>query len=115
MNFFRLQPNEVTFRVVTKMRLECDHVSVKSLALLHQKRYLALRDIRIHVRVLHTYQGRNPQTTNGCTVIAPLTCVRYFTSSKRDVVKSSPSDEYAWRCGIPDNLSSITSSTSTPP
>ena len=64
--------------------------SSESLGLLYRERYLALRDSSIHVRVLHTYQGRNPQTTNGCTVIAPLMCVGYFRNASRG--------------GIPDNL-----------
>ena len=80
-------------------------ISVESLALLYREQYLALRDnCRIHVRFLNTFQGWNPQTTNGCTVNAPLTCVNYFSSSEQKVVESSPSDEYAWRDGSPDGL-----------
>jgi hypothetical protein len=80
-------------------------VPVESTASLYQEQYLALRENRkFHVRFLDTYQGRNPLTTNGCTVIAPLTCVQYFTSREENVVEASPSVEYAWRDGIPDGL-----------
>ena len=80
-------------------------VPVESTASLYQDQYLALRENRkFHVRFLDTYQGRNPLTTNGCTVIAPLTCVQYFTSREGNVVEASPSVEHAWRDGIPDGL-----------
>jgi len=38
-----------------------------------------------HVRFLDTYQGRLPGSTNGCTVIAPLTCIQYFTSPDQNL------------------------------
>lgn len=73
--------------------------SVASMTLLYREQYLALRaHTKFHVRFLDTYQGRNPSTINGCTVIAPLTCVQYFTSSEENV------DDVPWRNGIPDNL-----------
>ncbi len=79
--------------------------SVESMSSLYREQYLALRDNgKFHVRFLDTYQGRNPQTTNGCTVIAPLTCVQYFTSSEQNVMEASPSVEFAWWGGIPDGL-----------
>ena len=48
------------------------------------------------VRFLDTYQGRLPGSTNGCTVIAPLTCIQYFTSPDQDLPGR--------RGGIPDEL-----------
>jgi hypothetical protein len=33
---------------------------------------------RVSIRHLPTYQGRNPGSINGCTVIAPLLCIHHF-------------------------------------
>lgn len=35
-----------------------------------------------HIRFLDTYQGRIRGSNNGCTVIAPLTCIQYFTATQ---------------------------------
>ena len=50
----------------------------------------------VRVRFLDTYQGRLPGSTNGCTVIAPLTCIQYFTSPDQNFEGR--------RGGIPDEL-----------
>jgi hypothetical protein len=74
--------------------------SVMSMTLLYREQYHALYNRnKFHIHFLNTYQGRNPSTTNGCTVIAPLTCVQYFTSSEEKRDELSP-----WNNGIPDSL-----------
>ncbi|KAL7550903.1 hypothetical protein ACHAWF_014111 [Thalassiosira exigua] len=79
---------------------------VASLSDFYEEKYLALRDRDVfHVRFLDTFQGRNPASTNGCTVIAPLTCVQYFTSRDQNRPSSPASRrEPHWHNGIPDDL-----------
>eukprot|EP00956_Cyclotella_meneghiniana_P043200 scaffold257518_cov103-Cyclotella_meneghiniana.AAC.1 len=38
------------------------------------------------IRFLDTYQGRIRGSNNGCTVIAPLTCIQYLTATNQDNV-----------------------------
>ncbi|KAL9182399.1 hypothetical protein ACHAXT_013051 [Thalassiosira profunda] len=72
-----------------------------SLASLYQEQYQTLRQKdKFHVRFLDTFQGRNPNSTNGCTVIAPLMCVQFFTSSEVNDI----STHEVWNNGIPDDL-----------
>jgi len=83
--------------------------SIMSMTLLYREQYRAMYNCgKFHIHFLNTYQGRNPSTTNGCTVIAPLTCVQYFTSSEeKNVVnnKMETMDELSpWNNGIPDRL-----------
>ena len=83
--------------------------SIMSMTLLYREQYRAMYNRgKFHIHFLNTYQGRNPSTTNGCTVIAPLTCVQYFTSSEeKNVVnnKMETMDELSpWNNGIPDRL-----------
>jgi len=80
--------------------------NIASLASLYQEQYQALRGKhKFHVRFLDTFQGRNPKSTNGCTVIAPLTCIQYFTSHEQNSVTSTSHDESTvWKNGIPDDL-----------
>ena len=76
---------------------------VAALAALYRARYRALRDAgEVHVRFLDTFQGRVAVSTNGCTVIAPLLCVQYFTSTDRNAAASPR--EAAWDGGLPDGL-----------
>ena len=86
-----------------------DKNSVAILASLYQEQYTSLREKGVfHVRFLDTYQGRNPLSTNGCTVIGPLLCIHYFTCSEENRVSSSASifseDKLYWDSGIPDEL-----------
>lgn len=86
--------------------------AIASLTSFYRERYLALCEEGIfHIRFLDTYQGRNPNSTNGCTVIAPLMCVQYFTSYPSDhdaqqVQKHEYNDAsvFPWNDGIPDEL-----------
>jgi len=51
----------------------------------YREKYESLRENgSIHVRFLDTYQGRISESTNGCTVVAPLMCINYFTSQRTD-------------------------------
>jgi len=76
---------------------------VVSLSSLYEEQYHSLRNKnKFHVRFLDTFQGRNPNSTNGCTVIAPLTCIQYFTSNEQNTV--SLDDSSTWNNGIPDEL-----------
>ncbi len=51
----------------------------------YREKYESLRENgSIHVRFLDTYQGRISESTNGCTVVAPLMCINYFTSERTD-------------------------------
>jgi len=75
---------------------------VASLASLYRQQYHALRhESKFHVRFLDTFQGRIADSTNGCTVIAPLMCIHYFTSTDRNAV---PPRDSTWDRGIPDGL-----------
>ena len=53
----------------------------------YREKYKSLRENgSIHVRFLDTYQGRIAESTNGCTVVAPLMCINYFTSERSDAM-----------------------------
>lgn len=52
---------------------------------------------KFHVRFLDTYQGRIQGSTNGCTVIAPLTCIQYFVTPE-----CNSHSGRVWNAGIPD-------------
>ena len=76
--------------------------NVASLISLYQEQYHTLKEKdKFHVRFLDTYQGRNPNSTNGCTVIAPLTCIQYFTSIEQNNLSTQ---ELTWNNGVPDDL-----------
>eukprot|EP00569_Conticribra_weissflogii_P001263 CAMPEP_0171355902 /NCGR_PEP_ID=MMETSP0878-20121228/45456_1 /TAXON_ID=67004 /ORGANISM="Thalassiosira weissflogii, Strain CCMP1336" /LENGTH=1026 /DNA_ID=CAMNT_0011861909 /DNA_START=34 /DNA_END=3114 /DNA_ORIENTATION=+ len=61
------------------------NVDLRSMTQRYRQRYQTLLAKRkFHYRFLQTYQGRNPESTNGCTVIAPLTCIHYFIHSEDD-------------------------------
>lgn len=76
---------------------------IDSLVLKYKEQYHTLRDkYQFHVRFLDTFQGRNPHSTNGCTVIAPLTCIQYFCSVEQNTSVSL--QETTWENGIPDEL-----------
>lgn len=83
--------------------------NVAILASLYQEQFTSLREKGVfHIRFLDTYQGRNPLSTNGCTVIGPLLCIHYFTCSEENRVSSSASifseDKLYWDSGIPDEI-----------
>jgi len=83
--------------------------NVANLTTLYQEQYTSLREKGVfHIRFLDTYQGRNPLSTNGCTVIGPLLCIHYFTCSEENRVSSSASifseDKLYWDSGMPDEL-----------
>jgi hypothetical protein len=60
-------------------------VPVSVLAKQYREKYELLRENgSINVRFLDTYQGRIAESTNGCTVVAPLMCINYFTSEGTD-------------------------------
>jgi len=61
-------------RRVTKSRLE-----IETLHMLYHEDFVSLWNAgRIRVTHVETYQGKNPGSTNGCTVIAPLLCIHHF-------------------------------------
>eukprot|EP00804_Cyclotella_cryptica_P026791 CCRYP_007985-RA/>CCRYP_007985-RA protein AED:0.14 eAED:0.32 QI:0/0/0/1/0.5/0.33/3/0/732 len=62
-----------------------------------QKFHSLVESEKVHVRFLDTYQGRIPGSTNGCTVIAPLTCIQYFITPE-----SNTHSSHAWNHGLPD-------------
>ena len=91
---------------------------VSSLSKLYRDQYAVLRDKdKFHVRFLDTFQGRCQGSTNGCTVIAPLTCIQYFTSNdddnNMDIMNnvsntnnnvSSATNPTIWHYGLSDDL-----------
>lgn len=94
--------------VVTEApQVTSDTTSVKLLKSVYQEHYSSLRNQhQVHVRFLDTYQGRIPASTNGCTVIAPLMCINYFTSTPEQNRSSCfPMwDDELTNNGIPDQL-----------
>eukprot|EP00980_Cylindrotheca_fusiformis_P021740 scaffold8569_cov139-Cylindrotheca_fusiformis.AAC.10 len=44
-----------------------------------QQDFLALKKKgRVRISQVSTYQGKHPASTNGCTIIAPVTCIHHF-------------------------------------
>ena len=61
-------------RRMTKTRLE-----IETLHMLYHEDFVSLWNSgRVRVTHVDTYQGKNPGSTNGCTVIAPLLCIHHF-------------------------------------
>ena len=59
--------------------------TVAAVANLYREKYNWLRENgSFQVRFLDTYQGRMAESTNGCTVVAPLMCINYFTSERTE-------------------------------
>ena len=84
-------------------------ISTASLSKLYKEQYMTLRDKeQFHIRFLDTYQGRIRGSTNGCTVIAPLTCIQYLVTSEQNRISSASyvagvvCDYDAWDGGLPD-------------
>lgn len=50
-------------------------------ALYHEDFAMLCSTSRVRVNHMTTFQGRLPETVNGCTVIAPLLCIHHFHSS----------------------------------
>ena len=99
--------SESTIAVEEPQHHDKNDASVEALASLYHEQYTILREKSIfHVRFLDTFQGRNPMSTNGCTVIAPLTCIHYFTSTEQNRVASSSEGMHdaVFNHGIPDDL-----------
>jgi hypothetical protein len=66
----------------TKSKTE---IAVGILGALYCEDFDMLRTLnRIRVTRMKTYQGRLPESINGCTVIAPLLCIHHFHSSWGD-------------------------------
>eukprot|EP00577_Skeletonema_sp_RCC1716_P013408 CAMPEP_0113438008 /NCGR_PEP_ID=MMETSP0013_2-20120614/37725_1 /TAXON_ID=2843 ORGANISM="Skeletonema costatum, Strain 1716" /NCGR_SAMPLE_ID=MMETSP0013_2 /ASSEMBLY_ACC=CAM_ASM_000158 /LENGTH=389 /DNA_ID=CAMNT_0000328711 /DNA_START=1 /DNA_END=1170 /DNA_ORIENTATION=+ /assembly_acc=CAM_ASM_000158 len=77
----------------TKRDQQGSKLSVAMVAKQYREKYESLRENgSIHVRFLDTYQGRIAESTNGCTVVAPLMCINYFTSDRTDA-KNGIADE----------------------
>jgi hypothetical protein len=77
----------------TKRDQQGSKLSVAMVAKQYREKYESLRENgSIHVRFLDTYQGRIAESTNGCTVVAPLMCINYFTSERTDA-KNGIADE----------------------
>lgn len=71
----------------TKPEQKTIKVPVSLVAKQYRQKYESLRENgSIHVRFLDTYQGRIADSTNGCTVVAPLMCINYFTSDQTDAM-----------------------------
>lgn len=80
-------------------------LAISSLTSFYRERYLTLcEEGKFHIRFLDTYQGRNPNSTNGCTVIAPLMCVQYFTSDGAEQHKNNDAASNPWNDGILDEV-----------
>jgi len=80
-------------------------LAIASLTSFYRERYLTLcEEGKFHIRFLDTYQGRNPNSTNGCTVIAPLMCVQYFTSDGAQQYENTDAAVNPWNDGIPDEV-----------
>lgn len=81
-------------RRVTKSRLE-----IETLHMLYHEDFVHLWNSgRVRVTHVHTYQGKNPGSTNGCTVIAPLLCIHHFINFTEPGVNGGQSDDP----GLPD-------------
>ncbi len=71
----------------TKREQKAIKVPVSVVTKQYRQKYELLRENgSIHVRFLDTYQGRIADSTNGCTVVAPLMCINYFTSDQTDAM-----------------------------
>lgn len=61
-----------------------DELSIGLLSQYHHEGFDALRNNgRVIVSKIPTWQGRVPDSTNGCTVIAPLLCIHHFHNSSQ--------------------------------
>ena len=77
-------------------------VPVAMIAKQYKDKFYSLRgEGLIHVRFLDTYQGRIADSTNGCTVVAPLMCVNYFTSEKTN---NTVNNHGVWDNGLSDEM-----------
>lgn len=55
------------------------HLQLKTLSQLYHEDFDSLlASGRVRIGFTNTYQGRVPESTNGCTVIAPLLCIHHF-------------------------------------
>ena len=80
-------------RRMTKTRLE-----IETLHMLYHEDFVSLWNSgRVRVTHVDTYQGKNPGSTNGCTVIAPLLCIHHFFNLSESTSSGRGDDP-----GLPD-------------
>ena len=92
------QQHETTIQTIPNQNFK-PYKSISDQTKLYQQQFHSLVDQnKVHIRFLDTYQGRIRGSTNGCTVIAPLTCIQYFVTPEEE---SSPHS--VWNAGIPDD------------
>lgn len=92
------QQNDTTIQTIPTQNSKL-HRTISDQTRLYQQQFHSLIDQeKVHVRFLDTHQGRIRGSTNGCTVIAPLTCIQYFVTPEET---SSPYS--IWNAGIPDD------------
>lgn len=66
-----------------KRRQSSVGVTTAMLSTFFQQDFTALKHKRrVRISQVSTYQGKNPLSTNGCTVIAPLLCIHHFHNEK---------------------------------
>ncbi|CAB9513461.1 expressed unknown protein [Seminavis robusta] len=81
-------------RRLTKSRLQ-----IETLHMLYHEDFVHLWNSgRLRVTQVDTYQGKNPGSTNGCTVIAPLLCIHHFINFTEPDFNGQPRDDP----GLPD-------------
>jgi hypothetical protein len=87
------QPPQLQRRI-TKSRLE-----IETLHIIYHEDFLHLWNSgRVRVTHVETYQGKNPGSTNGCTVIAPLLCIHHFINFTEPGINGELTDDP----GLPD-------------
>jgi hypothetical protein len=66
-----------------KRRQSSSGITTELLTTFFQQDFTALKQSgRVRISQVSTYQGKNPLSTNGCTVIAPLLCIHHFHNEK---------------------------------
>jgi hypothetical protein len=59
---------------------------------------------RVNISTIPTYQGRIPDSTNGCTVIAPLICIHHFHNKEEERDARNKTDDFKPDPGLPDEV-----------
>lgn len=97
----------------TNMRISCTQglLELKTLAAFYYDDFVALQvEGRVRIKFVNTYQGRIPESTNGCAVIAPLICIHHLLNDDSHVSNDFLPDfeiQQVVDCETPSILKSI--------
>jgi len=88
-----------------KRRHPASGVSVDILRSCYREDFDALRDNgRVIISQIPTYQGRVLDSTNGCTVIAPLLCIHHFHNDEKEEEMVVNTSGFTPDPGLPDRV-----------